>query len=152
MTRTEYVFGRLTVIYGDEFSRKFRPVGQTTAQIEAHVQAMTAEWDRALRGFGSDVIAGVLDAIADGRAYEGKCPNLPQLVRLLREYNPAGVAQRLLLGGEGGALTPEKMADNRRRIRELLAGLSATESGPLTGLIAPHAFDQMSADGVVAEK
>lgn len=150
MTRTEYVFGRLTAIYGDEFSRKFRPVGQTAAQIEAHVRAMNSEWDRALRGFGSDAIAGALDSLAEGRAGTGRCPNLAELVRLIRDWRPVGQAQALLLANEGPKITPEQRRKNLQRLNELMATLSAAKTSPVSGATGSGFNDQGESDSGVA--
>jgi hypothetical protein len=150
MTRTEYVFGRLTAIYGDEFSRKFRPVGQTAAQIETHVRAMTGEWDRALRGFGSDAIAGALDALAEGRSGTGKCPNLPELVRMIRDWRPVGQAQSLLLANEGPKITPEQRRENLRRLKELMATFASAKTSSISGAAGPGFNDQDESDSGVA--
>lgn len=146
MTRTEYVFGRLTAIYGNEFGQKFRPVGKTAAQIEAHVRAMNGEWDRALRGFGSDAIAGALDAFAEGRSGTGKCPNLPELVKAIRDWRPSAQAQSLLLANEGPKVTPEQRRENIRRLNEVMAGLSAAKTSTDSGL-SGRTFDDQEGGG-----
>lgn len=150
MTRTEYVFGRLTAIYGDEFSRKFRPVGQTAAQIEAHVKAMNSEWARALQGVGSDAIAGALDVLAEGRSGTGKCPNLPELMKMIRDWRPSGQAQAFLLANEGPKVSPEQRRENLRRLNAMMSSLSAAKSLTERGADEARFNDQGEGDGGVA--
>jgi hypothetical protein len=120
MTRAEHVWQRLTAMFGDEFARKFRPVGQTQQQMAAHFEAMKREWHRALQGYSTETIDAALDALGDGTIGSGRCPNLPELILMLKAYRPKPVLQ---IADSGPNLTPAEREANRQRLNELLKGM-----------------------------